>query len=75
MDKPTVTIDLEDAPWGNYSGITISMNGKVIASGCFGGEPEDNCRTRTYKWVLKALHELSEALGAEVDITEVELED
>lgn len=43
--------------------------------GYFGGEPEDNTRGRTYRWVDSLLSMLADRLGAEVEMAKVVLPD
>jgi hypothetical protein len=46
----------------------VMVDGAEIGSGDYGGEPEDNCRFRDYKWVEPLLKTLGEKLGAEVTL-------
>lgn len=52
-------------------GLTVKLDGKDLAFGSYGGEPEDNRRGRDYAWVESALARLAKALGAEVTTTEL----
>lgn len=52
------------------TGVKVLVDGKKIASGSFGGEPEDNSFERDYGWVDDALCGLTRALGAELIETE-----
>ncbi len=71
MPKVKILLEQDDMS-DNWCGVEITLDGKKIASGCFGGEPEDNSRFRTYDWVLTALQKLSKELGAEVEVVEVD---
>lgn len=55
----------------------VYVDGVLIGTGDYGGEPEDNCRGRDYYWVEPLLRELALKLGAEVTIEtgEVQTED
>lgn len=54
---------------GTYSQtVRITVNGVVVASGRYGGEPEDNTRTRDYRWVERAVSAVARALGADVEV-------
>lgn len=67
-----VVLKFEDYnQYGDRSGINIEVDGKLIASGSYGGEPEDNSRLRDYWWVERSLSDLAQALGAEVETVEV----
>lgn len=52
----------------------IYVNDKLIGSGCYGGEPEDNRRDRDYDWVESVLKILATILGAEVEIIKIKEE-
>ena len=54
--------------------VALCVDGRVIANGTYGGEPEDNSRYRDYAWVEVALRALAEALGADFKLTEIEAE-
>lgn len=71
--KPIIevrTVDL-DYDWRYYEKVEIRLNDEVLIEGEYGGEPEDNDRGRTYKWVDDLIVKLAERFGAEVKFTEV----
>ena len=55
--------------------VEVYIDGEKIGEGYYGGEPEDNMRSRTYKWVEPLLKTLAEKLGAEVEIQKIEVKD
>jgi hypothetical protein len=70
-------VELKFAHWANdYNDgyeLTIFVDGQELPVWAqYGGEPEDNSRHRSYKWVEEALKQVAESLGAEVIITETE---
>lgn len=75
MSEPVVTMRIADSDDDNYSTIKIELDGKQIADGWYGGEPEDNSRTRSYRWVQTAIRAVAESLGAKVQIVKEELAD
>ena len=62
--------DSECADGVHVQDLLVLINGEPIASGSYGGEPEDNVRSRDYKRVETALINLAKGLGAEVVVTE-----
>ncbi|MFA6046553.1 MAG: hypothetical protein WC718_16330 [Phycisphaerales bacterium] len=75
MGEHTIKMRIADSDDSNYSTIKIDLDGKQIADGSYGGEPEDNCRTRDYRWVQGVIHDVAEALGARVEVVYEELAD
>lgn len=73
MSEHTITMRVADDDDSNYSTIKIELDGKQIADGSYGGEPEDNCRYRSYGWVQGAIRAVAEALGAKVVSVKEEL--
>lgn len=59
----------------SHSGIRLVIDGEVVDTGQFGGEPEDNIECRDYKWVKAMLVTLAEKLGARSRIETVEVDD
>lgn len=51
----------------------LLVDGVEIGQGYYRGEPEDNCRSRDYKWVEQLLKKLAESLGADVEVVEEEI--
>ena len=39
-----------------------------IGGGTIGGEPEDNCMVRDYRWIVPLLKKMAGHLGAEVEV-------
>lgn len=61
---------------GDYDGrasVLVFADGKQIARGHVGGEPEDNSIDRDYAWVTEAIAAAAKACGA--DVEEVETAD
>lgn len=56
------------------SGIRLVIDGEIVDTGQFGGEPEDNIECRDYKWVKAMLAKLAEQLGAQSRIETVEVD-
>ena len=50
-------------------GVEVYLDGERIGFGDFGGEPEDNCECRDYRWVIPLVKSISEKLGANVAMT------
>lgn len=55
--------------WDSRDRIEIWVDGKSIGGGSYGGEPEDNTRSRDYSWVEDVIAELAKELGATVECT------
>lgn len=73
--KPRVTLKfIRSSGYMDYEAIEVRLDDKVIATGNYGGEPEDNCRYRDYSWVETALTAVAESLGADVAVEEMEEE-
>ena len=56
----------------NSSECEVFVDKKLVGTGYFGGEAEDNKRYRTYRWVQDTLARLATALGASVRVEESE---
>ena len=56
--------------WDERTELSITVDGKEIAVGSFGGEPEDNSHYRDYSWVRPAFESLAKSLGANVTLDE-----
>lgn len=54
--------------------VNVYLDDKLIGNGTFGGEPEDNCESRDYYWVIPMIKSLGEKLGAHVSTTETKEE-
>ena len=73
MKKVTLKFTEFSSDWrSTRHSLSIEVNGKEIAWGSYGGEPEDNIRCRDYAWVEIALRKLAIELGASVDTVELE---
>lgn len=46
--------------------VEVFVDDELIVTGWYGGEPEDNSRTRDYSWVEAAFATLAKKLGAVV---------
>ncbi|HET9893176.1 MAG TPA: hypothetical protein VFQ42_22050 [Mycobacterium sp.] len=55
------------------AGLRLIIDGAVVDTGEFGGEPEDNGECRDYKWVKEMLMLLAKRLGAEATLEVVEV--
>ena len=69
----TITVATDDN--SHYCTVDFKLDGESIGEGNYGGEPEDNCRGRDYRWVEKVIRKLAENLGVEVEYIERKLED
>jgi len=52
--------------WGYFDELEVRVNGRLIAIGTFGGEPEDNSPGRQYAWVTPLIRDLVAAFGGAV---------
>lgn len=74
---PRVLAQIIRAPsagWRGMTGIRLIVDGEVIDTGQYGGEPEDNYEYRDYKWVKDMLILLARKLGATASIESVEVD-
>jgi hypothetical protein len=55
--------------------VEVIVDGFLIGSGCYGGEPEDNSRGRDYSWVEPLLKALAEKLGAKVEFEKINIKE
>lgn len=58
-----------DSGHDRFKSVEIWIDGKKVAGGRFGGEPEDNSYERDYEWVGQALEKLAKECGALVCTT------
>lgn len=73
----TVQIQIVRAPSAGdrgRTGIRVIVDGEVIGTGDYGGEPEDNCEYRDYAWVKELLVDLAKKLGASASIEDIEVD-
>lgn len=70
----TVVVQLINPRYDTRSGLRLVVDGEVVATGDFGGEPEDNTECRDYKWVKDMLAGLARCLGADARIETVEVD-
>ena len=70
MTKPLVQLKFEytDTGYSHFDTIEVFVNGKSIGKGYYGGEPEDNSRSRDYVWVEEVIKSLAKELGATVQV-------
>lgn len=47
--------------------VEVFVGDELVGSGYYGGEPEDNSRSRDYSWVESLVEKLALKLGAEVE--------
>lgn len=52
-----------------YHSVDVLVDGEVVETGSYGGEPEDNTSDRTYAWVSEALVKVARSLGADARVT------
>jgi hypothetical protein len=72
----TVTTKAEECWKEDREETEVLVDGVLVGSGWYGGEPEDNTASRTYSWVEPLLAALARHLGAEVEYEQVDrLED
>ena len=73
--KPVVEVrtvgESDDSSWSYWEEVEYYVNDEKVAEGFYGGEPEDNLRYRTYKWVDEAFKAVIEKLGVEVKFTRI----
>lgn len=72
-----VTIQIIRAPnagWRGQTGIRLIIDGEVVDTASYGGEPEDNSEYRDYKWVKEMLALLARKLGASASIESIEVD-
>ena len=55
-----------DGKFRELVGLRVIVDGKLVASGEYGGEPEDAIECRDYAWVKHAVADTARALGASV---------
>ena len=61
----------EKSKYGDFELTRIYVDDVLVGEGSYGGEPEDNSRSRDYRWVEGLLEDLATELGAEVEIVEI----
>lgn len=68
--KPKVTIRsiTTSGEYDDREKTQVLVGNEKVGEGSYGGEPEDNMRSRDYRWVEPLLKKLAEALGAEVEV-------
>lgn len=57
--------------WPKREETRILVDGNLIGQGFYGGEPEDNLKSRDYNWVEPLFKKLAESLGAAVEIKKI----
>lgn len=73
MKKVTLKFTNWASDWRlDWAELEIKVDGKYLGGGSYGGEAEDNCRSRDYSWVETVLRKLSIELGASVETIELE---
>lgn len=63
----------ERSKWNEREEITVYVDGVIVGNGHYGGEPEDNTRSRDYSWVEELISAVSKKLGAEVTTEHLEV--
>lgn len=63
-----------NARYRTREAIRVVLDGELVATGSYGGEPEDNSETRDYAWVKEAIAEIAKRLGASVSVEDIEIE-
>lgn len=72
---PTVEIVSVDSATDCGPGVeklAVFIDGELVAFHAYGGEPEDNCRSRDYHWVEPLLRLVAERCGAAVKVRALE---
>lgn len=71
VNKVTIDVLIDDGidVYNKYERLEVRVNGDYVGGGVYGGEPEDNCRTRDYMWIEHLIADLAIKLGAEVTLT------
>lgn len=72
--KVTIKIISELTKWEDRDSIEVLVDNELIGTGNYGGEPEDNSRTRDYSWIETLIEKLAKKLGAEVVCENIEIE-
>jgi len=70
--KVIIDIEIEDNYDISQAMLSLSVDGRVIGSGCIGGEPEDNTLGRDYNWIAPLMKQLAQELGAKAEIKTIE---
>ena len=71
-EKKKVTIERMGTDAYERIGLTVKVDGVAVGYGSIGGgEPEDACEARDYRWIRPMIRALAEALGAEVETVQV----
>jgi len=68
-----VVIEILNAGASDDCGLRVVVDGECIATGIFGGEPEDNAECRDYSWVKQMLADLATKLGATATIQHIDI--
>ena len=68
MTKIKIVVKRDDDRDRPTADVDVFADGVKVASGCIGGEPEDNTIGRDYAWVTGAIADTAKACGAEVEI-------
>lgn len=75
MPKVELCFIEEVSRWNTRTRLEVKVDGKYVGGGSYGGEPEDNSRSRDYHWVESALQAVATNLGASVEVTNTETVD
>lgn len=72
MTKVEIHAYREDDGYGFNEATAVYVDGILLGTGAYGGEPEDNSSGRDYGWVDFLLEKLATKLGADVTFKHIE---
>ena len=73
MTQRTVRIEIVNCGTSDDCGIRLIVDGALVDTNQFGGEPEDNTEGRDYAWVKEMLASLARKLGATATIQHIDI--
>jgi len=73
MTQRTVRIEIVNCGTSDDCGIRLIVDGALVDTNQFGGEPEDNTEGRDYAWVKEMLASLARKLGATATIHHIDI--
>jgi hypothetical protein len=71
MKKVRIESITTESKYRDFEETRIYVDDKLIGSGSYGGEPEDNTRYRDYSWVEELFIKLAKELNAEVELKQI----
>jgi hypothetical protein len=71
MSEVRIVTRIEEDNWyGEQVNQEFYVDGELVGTGWYGGEPEDNTWSRSYAWVDEVIAKIAVKLGADV-VTEI----